>query len=97
MNRLIALAFILGLTGSAAQAVPLAPSQAPASMIIKVEGGCGPGFHRGPYGGCRPNRGDTVVVVPGGAVVVAPGAGPCGGMGRHRVCYPDGACRMVCN
>ena len=28
-------------------------------------GGCGPGFHRGPYGGCRPN---------GGAVVVAPAA-----------------------
>ncbi|WP_291688966.1 hypothetical protein [Bradyrhizobium sp.] len=26
-------------------------------------GGCGPGFHRGPYGGCRPN---------GGVVVVAP-------------------------
>jgi len=25
--------------------------------------GCGPGFHRGPYGGCRPN---------GGVVVVAP-------------------------
>jgi hypothetical protein len=25
--------------------------------------GCGPGFHRGPYGGCRPN---------GGAVIVAP-------------------------
>jgi hypothetical protein len=28
-------------------------------------GGCGVGFHRGPYGGCQPN---------GGAVVVAPGA-----------------------
>jgi hypothetical protein len=31
-------------------------------------GGCGPGFHRGPYGGCRPNRG-PIVVVPGAAVV----------------------------
>jgi len=95
MNKLVAFAFILGLSGGAAQAVPMAPGQTPASMIIKVEGGCGPGFHRGPYGGCRPNRGD-VVVVPG-AVVVAPGAGPCGGMGRHRVCYPDGRCVMVCN
>ena len=28
-------------------------------------GGCGPGFHRCPYGGCRVN---------GGAIVVAPGA-----------------------
>jgi len=32
-------------------------------------GGCGPGWHRGPYGGCQPNRG--VVVAPG-AVVVEP-------------------------
>jgi hypothetical protein len=96
MNRLIALAFVLGLSGSAAQAMPVAPDQAPASMIIKVEGGCGLGFHRGPYGGCRPNRGDAVVVVPG-TVVVAPGAGPCGGMGKHRICFSDGRCRMVCN
>ena len=28
--------------------------------------GCGPGFHRGPYGGCRHNGGP-------GAVIVAPG------------------------
>ena len=32
-------------------------------------GGCGPGFHRGPGGGCLPNRG-PVVVAP--AVVVPP-------------------------
>jgi hypothetical protein len=36
-----------------------------------AEGGCGPGFHRGPYGGCRPNRG-PVVVAPVAPVVVAP-------------------------
>ncbi len=24
-------------------------------------GGCGPGFHRGPYAGCRPNGGPVVV------------------------------------
>ena len=35
-----------------------------------AEGGCGPGFHRGPYGHCRPNG--PVVVVPGAPVVVAP-------------------------
>jgi hypothetical protein len=35
-----------------------------------AEGGCGIGFHRGPYGGCRANGG-PVVVAPG-AVVVAP-------------------------
>ena len=32
-------------------------------------GGCGPGFHRGPYGGCRANG---VVVVPGAVVVERP-------------------------
>ncbi|MGY3690615.1 hypothetical protein ACVIGA_000695 [Bradyrhizobium sp. USDA 3240] len=41
-------------------------------------GGCGPGWHRGPYGGCVRNRG-PVVVAPGPVlverpVVVAPGA-----------------------
>jgi hypothetical protein len=96
LNKFIAFAFILGLSGTAVQAMPLAPEQAPASMTIKVAGGCGIGFHRGPYGGCRPN-GREVVVVPGAAVVVAPGPGPCGGRGRHRVCGIDGRCVMVCN
>jgi hypothetical protein len=39
-------------------------------------GGCGPGFHRGPYGGCRPNRGVMMVaprVVRPGVVVVPRG------------------------
>lgn len=32
--------------------------------------GCGPGFHRGPYGHCRPNGGPgPVVVAPGGLIV----------------------------
>jgi hypothetical protein len=35
-------------------------------------GGCGPGFHPGPYGGCLPNRG-PVVVAPAAPIVVAPG------------------------
>ena len=35
-------------------------------------GGCGPGWHRGPYGGCQPNRGGVVVVNPAPRVVVAP-------------------------
>jgi hypothetical protein len=36
MNRLVALAFILGLSGVAVQAMPLAPSEAPADLVIKV-------------------------------------------------------------
>src|SRR3954462_10692509 len=36
--------------------------------------GCGPGFHRGPYGGCRPNSGALIVAprVVAPRVVVAP-------------------------
>jgi hypothetical protein len=45
-----------------------------------AEGGCGAGFHRGPYGHCRPNG--PVVVAPGAAValpaVVAPVPVVCG-------------------
>ena len=32
-------------------------------------GGCGPGFHRGPYGGCRPNGGPVVGVAIGGPAI----------------------------
>jgi hypothetical protein len=35
-----------------------------------IAGGCGPGFHRGPYGACRPNG--PVVVAPVAPVVVVP-------------------------
>jgi hypothetical protein len=38
-----------------AGAIPLASDSAPA--VTLVSGGCGPAFHRGPYGGCRPNFG----------------------------------------
>ena len=34
-------------------------------------GGCGPGWHRGPYGGCQPMR-RAVVVRPAPVVVVRP-------------------------
>jgi hypothetical protein len=58
MNRLIAAAFLVStLIGTGvAGAMPLAPADsAPSAEIIRVAGGCGPGFHRGPYGGCRQN------------------------------------------
>ena len=43
-----------------------------ASSPADARQGCGPGFHRGPYGHCRPNRGNdgVVAVTPGGALVV---------------------------
>jgi hypothetical protein len=64
MKKLLAAsALALGLTlglgmmgATAAQAMPLAPvaDQAASGDVILVAGGCGPGWHRGPYGGCRP-------------------------------------------
>jgi hypothetical protein len=60
MKLLAALALAVGLSLaaiSASPAVPMAPldrSQAVSESIILVAGGCGPGWHRGPYGGCRP-------------------------------------------
>ena len=55
-------------------------------------GGCGPGYHRGPYGGCRPNG--VVVVTPRVVerpVIVVP---------RGRVCpigfrWVYGRCRPI--
>ncbi|WP_420966716.1 GCG_CRPN prefix-to-repeats domain-containing protein [Bradyrhizobium sp. B120] len=55
MTRLLAAAFLLATIGSAG-ATPLAPvTTTPNSDVIAVAGGCGGGWHRGPYGGCRRN------------------------------------------
>jgi hypothetical protein len=57
-------------------------------------GGCGPGFHRGPYGGCVANRGVVVVAPPvvverPGVVVVPGGRGcPYGFVWRYGRCRP---------
>ncbi|WP_375410987.1 GCG_CRPN prefix-to-repeats domain-containing protein [uncultured Bradyrhizobium sp.] len=62
-------------------------------------GGCGPDFHRGPYGDCRPNGGAIVVAprVVAPRVVVAP---PVVVVPRGRVCPPGlfwryGRCRPI--
>jgi hypothetical protein len=60
MKILVASALAIGLSLaaiSASSAMPIAPldqSQAATDNTIRVAGGCGPGWHRGPYGGCRP-------------------------------------------
>jgi hypothetical protein len=43
------------------------------ASAAQAEGGCGPGFHRGPGGACHPNGPRGPVVVGPGPVVVAPG------------------------
>jgi hypothetical protein len=57
MNRLIAIAFVASalIGAGAAGAMPLAPLAPAPADVIEVAGGCGPGWHRGPYGGCRRN------------------------------------------
>jgi hypothetical protein len=50
-----ALAIGLGLMAASAQAMPIYPvDRSGSNEIIQVAQGCGPGFHRGPGGACRP-------------------------------------------
>ena len=91
MTKLLALGVAIGVSFlciAPSQSMPRAPLEhTQASLTIPVAGGCGPGFHRGPYGGCRRNGYYGGVyfggaVAPGVGVVVAPRAvGPC-----RRVC-----------
>ena len=37
--------------------------------MAQAAGGCGPAFHRGPYGRCRPNYGVGPVYRPGGLAI----------------------------
>jgi hypothetical protein len=53
MRSLLAVAFAVAFAG-AAQALPVS-SLPDTSNVIKVAGGCGPGWHRGPHGGCLRN------------------------------------------
>lgn len=57
MRRFIIPGVLLAMaaSASAAQALPLAPLASPESDVIVVRNGCGVGWHRGPYGYCRPN------------------------------------------
>jgi hypothetical protein len=76
LSILVAAGAFVALLAPAAQAFTPAPLTASPDTILVAEG-CGPGFHRGPYGRCRPNLGGPVV---GGPVVACrrvwvPGAG----------------------
>lgn len=82
--RAIAVAFLAGLLMSAgiANAMPLGPVASDVNTdIIAVAGGCGPGFHRGPYGGCRQNYANLGAHACPRGFHVGPGGG-CRGNGR---------------
>lgn len=82
LSTLVAAGAFVALLAPAAQALPLAPLSTSPDTIL-VAGGCGPGFHRGAYGRCRPNVGGGVVV---GAPVVVCRRVWVGGYGWRRVC-----------
>jgi len=81
MSRTLVLTFACAMLGSSlasfgAQAFPISSldAQLGAPQVTLVAGGCGIGFHRGPYGGCQPNG--PVVVAPVVPLVVAPVVAP---------------------
>jgi hypothetical protein len=58
MKTFFAIAFASALSLAAvstSQAAPMAPLGQTSDIVIQVAGGCGAGWHRGPYGGCRRN------------------------------------------
>ena len=82
MRKLLAIAFCLGTIAGTAQAMPLAPAATTANAdIIQVAGGCGAGFHRGPYGGCLANYANPGAHACPRGFHVGPGGG-CVGNGR---------------
>lgn len=69
------------LTGPAA-AMPLAPvPDAAHADRIEIAGGCGPGLHRGPFGGCRRNFANPAAHACPRGFHIGPG-GRCRGNGR---------------
>jgi hypothetical protein len=82
MRQLITAAFLFATIASGAQAMPLAaPDTTPNASIIRIAGGCGAGFHRGPYGGCLQNYADPGAHACPRGFHVGPGGG-CVGNGR---------------
>jgi len=83
MKTLLAIAFAAGLglaAVSPSQAAPVSPIRS-SSIVIQVAGGCGPGFHRGPNGGCRRNWVNPAMHACPRGYHIGPG-GRCRGNGR---------------
>jgi hypothetical protein len=82
MKTLVAAAFFASLIAGAATAMPLGPTaQGLQSDIIQVAGGCGRGWHRGTYGGCRRNWANPAAHACPRGYHIGPG-GRCRGNGR---------------
>ncbi len=77
----IAAAFALATLVGTAEAMPVAPIDTTNPDIIAVAGGCGPGRHRGPYGGCLRNYANPAAHACPRGYHIGPG-GRCRGNGR---------------
>ena len=53
--RAAAAAAFVAVASLGAQALPVSAPTGGSAAIVLVSGGCGPAFHRGPFGGCQPN------------------------------------------
>ncbi|HTO64365.1 MAG TPA: hypothetical protein VMM15_24290 [Bradyrhizobium sp.] len=82
MKKILAASFLLAAMTAAASAMPLAPIDTAAKAdVIQVAGGCGAGWHRGPYGGCLRNFANPAAHACPRGYHVGPGGG-CRGNGR---------------
>lgn len=81
MKPLVSLSFAALIAGVAfAQALPVTGLKID-EPAISIAGGCGPGWHRGPYGGCRKNFKNPAAHACPRGFHVGPG-GRCRGNGR---------------
>ncbi len=80
-RTIMSAAFAFATLVGAAQAMPVAPVNAPNDDVIAVAGGCGPGRHRGPYGGCLRNYANPAAHACPRGYHIGPG-GRCRGNGR---------------
>jgi hypothetical protein len=82
MKKILAASFLLAAMTAAASAMPLAPiDTTPNGEVIRVAGGCGAGWHRGPYGGCLRNFANPAAHACPRGYHIGPGGG-CRGNGR---------------
>jgi hypothetical protein len=73
LHRILCIAGVIGALATItvafdANAFSISPAPSQNSNVTLVAGGCGLGFHRGPYGGCRPNIAGYPAVGYGGGV-----------------------------
>jgi len=85
MIKLIAAVFVASIAIAAASPSYAMPMVSAAGLspsdVVQVAGGCGPGWHRGPYGGCRRNWANPAAHACPRGYHIGPG-GRCRGNGR---------------